>query len=59
MLAVAIFCSVLHWQMSDPILACAQGPEQVYDNQLLFNWQNVFWGANLKLAQLKVCPCTS
>lgn len=33
-----------------------QGPEQVYDDELLFNWQNVFWGANLKLAQLKVHP---
>jgi hypothetical protein len=31
-----------------------QGPEQVYDDQLLFNWQNVFWGANTKLAQLQV-----
>jgi hypothetical protein len=27
----------------------------VYDDQLLFNWQNVFWGANTKLAQLQVC----
>lgn len=31
-----------------------QGPEQVYDQQLLFNWQNTFWGANVKLAQLQV-----
>ncbi len=26
----------------------------MYDSQLLFNWNNVFWGANLLLAQLSV-----
>ncbi len=32
-----------------------QGPEGlVYDSQLLFNWNNVFWGANLLLAQVTV-----
>lgn len=32
-----------------------QGPESVYYQQLLFNWRNTFWGANLKLALLQVC----
>lgn len=31
----------------------SQGPEGfTYDSQLLFNWNNVFWGTNILLAQL-------
>lgn len=36
-------------------LILSQGLEgQRYDAQLLFNWNNVFWGSNLLLAQLSV-----
>ncbi len=36
-------------------LILSQGLEgQQYDAQLLFNWNNVFWGSNLLLAQLSV-----
>lgn len=35
-------------------LLAAQGRESQFTDQLLFNWRNTFWGANLKLAQLQV-----
>lgn len=34
----------------------SQGPEGDTDSQLLFNWDNTFWGANLKLVELRGDP---
>ena len=37
-----------------PPCVAVQGQESQFDSALLFNWNNVFWGANLRLVQLRV-----
>ena len=47
----------LQWHMAMHLSRriLSQGTEGLeYDAQLLFNWNNVFWGSNLLLAQLSV-----